>query len=68
MLERAAGILSPDEFAYAKGLAAAFLDEEKVADLASFPRWTALKPLTTRNPPNAKPRIRKAKSKAGGVK
>jgi Tfp pilus assembly protein PilF len=45
MLKQAEKLLSPDEFEYAKALAAAFLDEKKVADLAKFPRWQELKPL-----------------------
>jgi cellulose biosynthesis protein BcsQ len=56
MLERAHKVLSADEFAYAQALAAAFLDAEKVADLESFPRWTALEPLT--------PGLRKPKLKS----
>jgi len=53
MLESARGVLSAEEFTYAQALAAAFLDVEKVADLASFPRWTALEALA--------PNLRKAK-------
>ncbi|HYR57330.1 MAG TPA: hypothetical protein VEO95_01825, partial [Chthoniobacteraceae bacterium] len=59
MLERARGVLSAEEFAYAQALAAAFLDTKKVAALASFQRWTALEALAP-NPQKAKRQRRKA--------
>lgn len=58
MLDKAQSILSVDEYAYAQALAAAFLDAEKVADLESFPRWTAVAPLIP-VPRKAKSRTRK---------
>ena len=45
MLEQAKTRLSPEELAYAQALAAAFLDESKVAELQKFPRWVTLTPL-----------------------
>jgi len=45
MLAQAEDKLPPDEFAYAKALASAFLDESEVADLEKIPRWQAVKPV-----------------------
>jgi len=48
MLDQARNVLAPAEFEYADALAAAFLDECKVADLERFVRWRNLKPLDPR--------------------
>jgi hypothetical protein len=45
MLEQAEKKLQPEEFEYAKALAAAFLDESKVPLLDQYERWRALEPL-----------------------
>lgn len=45
MLARAKEKLEPETYRYAEALAAAFLDESKVADLEKFPRWRDLQPL-----------------------
>jgi hypothetical protein len=45
MLQQAEKLVTPEELEYAKALAAAFLDEVKVADLAKYPQWQALEPL-----------------------
>ena len=45
MLEQAEKVLPPEELEYAKALALAFLDENKVADLERYERWRALEPL-----------------------
>nr|MDP2189929.1 AAA family ATPase [Rhodoferax sp.] len=51
MLDQAEKTLSPEEFEYAKALAAAFLDESKVADLERYERWRALEPLDPKPDP-----------------
>jgi len=51
MLQQAEKVLSAEELEYAKALAAAFLDESKVVDLAKYPRWQALEPLDPKAPP-----------------
>jgi Tfp pilus assembly protein PilF len=45
MLQQAEKLVTAEELEYAKALAAAFLDEVKVADLARYPQWQALEPL-----------------------
>ncbi len=45
MLKQAEKAFSAEELDYAKALAAAFLEESKVIDLAEYPRWQALEPL-----------------------
>jgi tetratricopeptide (TPR) repeat protein len=49
MLERAGKALAPEELEYAKALAAAFLDESKVAALDQYERWRNLEPLDPRS-------------------
>ena len=44
ILEQAAKSLSEEDLAYAKALAAAFLDENKVASLETLERWRKLEP------------------------
>jgi Tfp pilus assembly protein PilF len=50
MLRQAEKLVTPEELEYAKALAAAFLDEAKVADLAKYPQWQALEPLDPKAP------------------
>jgi tetratricopeptide (TPR) repeat protein len=53
MLQQAEKVLSAEELDYAKALAAAFLNESKVADLAKYPRWQALEPIDPKASPAA---------------
>ena len=48
MLEQAETTLPKEELEYAKGLALAFLDESKVAELEQYQRWRTLEPLDPR--------------------
>ena len=50
MLQQAKKLVTPEELEYAKALAAAFLGEVKVADLARYPQWQALEPLDPKVP------------------
>jgi Tfp pilus assembly protein PilF len=50
MLRQAEGLLSAEDLDYAKALAAAFLDQAKVAELATYPQWQALQPLDPKVP------------------
>jgi tetratricopeptide (TPR) repeat protein len=60
MLEKAKGVLLPEEFSYAQAMAAAFLDAKKVASLASFPRWMALEATSSNRQKVRRPRRRVA--------
>lgn len=51
ILKQAEKSLPSEELEYAKALAAAFLDESKVADLANYPRWQALEPIDPKTTP-----------------
>jgi Tfp pilus assembly protein PilF/MinD-like ATPase involved in chromosome partitioning or flagellar assembly len=48
MLEQAEKTLKPEELEYAKAMASAFLDADKVANLEQYERWRALEPLDPR--------------------
>jgi len=50
MLQQAEKLVAAEDLKYAKALAAAFLDESKVADLATYSRWQALEPLDPKVP------------------
>ena len=51
MLQQAETLVTAEELEYAKTLAAAFLDESKVADLAKYSRWQELEPLVPKPAP-----------------
>jgi hypothetical protein len=55
MLQQAENVLPPEEFEYAKALALAFVDENKVEDLEQCDRWRSLQPVNPRTLHPAQP-------------
>jgi tetratricopeptide (TPR) repeat protein len=51
MLQQAEKRLSTEELEYARAMAAAFLDESNVTNLAKYPRWKALEALAPKPQP-----------------